>query len=120
MIEKIIYQSSLKKIIIKMDFFDAYSQQPNEFVGTRPRPELYRKSSPPENKTFKFTYPFHRWSDKSQTWKNTYKVKYTIWGDEGPIILFLHGVPANRKMYFPLQERISPFCRTISIDMLGM
>ena len=103
-----------------MDFFTTYSQQPNEFVGTKPRPEIYRKSSPPENGVFRFDLPFHRWSTKKKRWVNNYKVKYTVWGDKGPLVLMLHGVPSNRHMYFPLQELLSSFCRTISIDMLGM
>ncbi len=38
----------------------------------------------------------------------------------GPLVLFLHGVPTNRRQWYPVQRMVSWFCDTISIDMLGM
>jgi pimeloyl-ACP methyl ester carboxylesterase len=51
---------------------------------------------------------------------NEFKIAYTVWGDRGPIVLFLHGVPTNRRQWWPIQKRVAPFARTVSIDMLGM
>lgn len=41
-------------------------------------------------------------------------------GDDGPIILFLHGVPTNRVQYYPIMSKMRSFVRCVCIDMLGM
>ena len=30
-------------------------------------------------------------------------IAFTAMGDVGPLILFLHGVPTNRRQYYPLK-----------------
>ena len=47
-------------------------------------------------------------------------ISYTQQGTKGPIVLYLHGVPTNKMQYSTIQGLTSRFCRTISIDMLGM
>ena len=95
----------------------------NNFEGHIVRADVYRKSSPPKNGVFSFKSKFHGWiKDKNDNYilTNNFNIGYTEWGDKGPIILLLHGVPSNRRVKLPIQELLSPFCRTIAIDMLGM
>ncbi len=49
-----------------------------------------------------------------------FHIYWTKMGYKGPLVLFLHGVPTNRRQWYGVQKRLSHFCRTISIDMLGM
>lgn len=44
-------------------------------------------------------------------------IAFSMVGDQGPIILFLHGVPTNRTQYYPIMNKLRSFA---SIDMLGM
>ena len=30
---------------------------------------------------------------------DTFNIAFTTWGDKGPVVLFLHGVPANRRQW---------------------
>jgi pimeloyl-ACP methyl ester carboxylesterase len=53
-------------------------------------------------------------------WTREFEIAWTKWGDKGPLVLFLHGVPTNRAQWEPIQKHVARFCRTISIDMLGM
>jgi len=38
----------------------------------------------------------------------------------GPIVLFLHGVPTNRRQWYPVAKMVARHCRVVCIDMLGM
>lgn len=51
---------------------------------------------------------------------NEIEIAYTLQGDKGPIVVLLPGVPVNRYEFKDFQALISPFCRTIAIDPLGM
>jgi pimeloyl-ACP methyl ester carboxylesterase len=37
-----------------------------------------------------------------------------------PIYVFLHGVPTNRRQWWPVQRRVARFFPTLSLDLLGM
>jgi pimeloyl-ACP methyl ester carboxylesterase len=103
--------------------YNALSKKPNKFEGHKPRLDIYRKASPPKDGVFKFKSKFHGFvRDENKEWKETneFQIGYTQWGDKGPVCLLLHGVPTNRNAKLPIQELLSPFCRTIAIDMLGM
>ena len=58
--------------------------------------------------------------NKTLKWTNKMEIAYTKYGDKGPILLFLHGVPTNKRQKWHIQYKTGPFCRTIAIDMLGM
>lgn len=47
-------------------------------------------------------------------------IAYTRMGDRGPPMVFLHGVPANRHQWWPVQKRCASFARTLALDVLGM
>jgi len=78
----------------------------------------YKNGGLPKHGFLEITMPLYGLVDGTET--NKYKIAYTTMGDSGPWILFLHGVPTNRTQYYTLQKKLSRFCRTISIDMLGM
>ena len=37
-----------------------------------------------------------------------------------PYVVFLHGVPTNRRQWWPIQQRVARYVPTMSFDMLGM
>ena len=103
--------------------YEALSHSPNKFDGHKVRLNIYRKSSPPKDGIFKFKSKFHGMvRQEDEKWKSTndFSIGYTEWGDKGPILLLLHGAFSNRRIKLPIQELLSPFCRTIAIDILGM
>lgn len=53
-------------------------------------------------------------------WTDDFEIAYTKMGTKGPLVLFLHGVPTNRRQWEDVQKHVSRFAETISIDMLGM
>ncbi len=102
--------------------YDAFSHPPDPDVGTEPRRSIYRNVGKPQHGEALVKTPFsgivEENGEKIQT--DEMIIALTQWGDKGPIVLFLHGVPTNRRQWRPVQERLAPFCRTIAIDMLGM
>ena len=99
--------------LLHQAFSGAPSSKSSEFSEN-----FYRVPPPPIDGYFDVETPFVGIVDGQRT--NKYKIAYTQWGDRGPVILFLHGVPTNRSQYYELQKRLAPFCQTYSIDMLGM
>jgi len=51
---------------------------------------------------------------------NVFNIAYTTQGTEGPVVILIHGFLLNRQEFFALQSLLSPFCRTVAIDLLGM
>lgn len=45
---------------------------------------------------------------------------YVTLSGKGPIVLFLHGVPTNKRQWYPVAKMVARFSRVICIDMLGM
>jgi pimeloyl-ACP methyl ester carboxylesterase len=102
--------------------YEAFSHAPDADVGTEVRWGIYRSIPKPTHNKITVQTPFSGFknSQGSQTKTNEFNIAYTQWGDKGPLVLLLHGVPTNRRQWRPVQERLAPFCRTIAIDMLGM
>ena len=102
--------------------YDAFSHPPDPDVGTEPRRNIYRDVGKPVHGKALVATPFLGLIKRpeGEVLTNEMLITYTQWGDKGPLVLFLHGVPTNRRQWRPVQERIAPFCRTIAIDMLGM
>jgi len=68
---------------------------------------------------YEFVSPF--WGileDGTET--NTFRIGFTARGNAGIPQLFHHGVPTNRRQWYPVQWRCAPFTRTVSMDFLGM
>ena len=57
---------------------------------------------------------------KTQAIGQDISIAWTTAGDAGPIVVFLHGVPTSRKQWEPVQRLMAPFCRTLSLDFLGL
>lgn len=104
----------IQQVFSLLDFdrqnYLALSHPQDSLASNEPNPNLYRKWGEPET--------------GSWTWNTTegrsFDIAYTAMGDRGVPVLFLHGVPTNRRQWYPVQRLCAPFCRTLSIDMLGM
>ena len=93
------------------ELYQALSHPRDPLVGTEPDPSIYRRWGEPV---------VGDWTWRDSKTERDFKIRYTLMGDAGPVVLFLHGVPTNRKQWYSVQRRLAPFFRTISIDMLGM
>ncbi len=115
--------------------YDIFSKLPNYSVGNKPRLDLYYEPNFPEfNKSdlvgnlvkdddSKFVHGYIKVKDDPKvrrTESGMVKIAFSMVGDEGPIILFLHGVPTNRIQYYPIMSKLRSFARCVCIDMLGM
>ncbi len=102
--------------------YEALSHPVDIDAGHEPNLGIYRDGGKPVHSKFPYQSPFTGYILKNNEYKptNQFEIAYTQRGDKGPLILLLHGVPSNRYLYFPIQKRLAPFCRTIAIDMLGM
>jgi pimeloyl-ACP methyl ester carboxylesterase len=103
-----------------MSLYDAFSIPPNPLAGTEFDRNIYRSVSSPTTGRVEVVTPFRGIDSETGALTNVFEIAYTQWGDKGPVVLMLHGVPTNRRQYLPIQKRLAPFCRTVSIDMLGM
>lgn len=111
-----------KSSVKKPTMYEALSHSVDIDEGHEPNIKIYRDGGKMKHGIYKYTSPFSGYIKENKEYKltNTFDIAYTQKGDKGPLVLLLHGVPSNRYLYFPIQKRLSPFCRTISIDMLGM
>jgi pimeloyl-ACP methyl ester carboxylesterase len=103
--------------------YEALSHPVNIDEGHEPNTNLYRDGGKPVHGKYVYESPFSgfvKQTDGKYWMTNKFEIAYTQRGDKGPLVLLLHGVPSNRYLYFPIQKRLAPFCRTIAIDMLGM
>lgn len=106
--------------------YDAYSHPPDRARKSEPDLTIYRDPGEPEFGRFAFEAPADGLVQvdpphgDETVWSREFEIAYTKWGDRGPLVLFLHGVPTNRAQWEPIQKHVARFCETISIDMLGM
>ena len=103
--------------------YEALSHPVDIDAGHEPNLNIYRDGGDPVHSKYTYESPFSGYlkgKDGKYWGDNKFEIAYTQRGNKGPLVLLLHGVPSNRYLYFPIQKRLSPFCRTIAIDMLGM
>lgn len=119
--------------------YDIFSNPPNHLVGNKPRLGLYYepgypKLSPAAEKALVKGSFFKDEETKAiggklrvrddpkvkRTKTGMVDIAFTMIGDQGPVVLFLHGVPTNRVQYYPIMNLMRSFCRCVCIDMLGM
>lgn len=106
--------------------YEALSHAPVREAGNRPDFTIYRSPGKPEYGRFRYEAPAEGLVQvdpphgTETRWTREFEIAWTKWGDRGPLVLFLHGVPTNRAQWEPVQREVARFCRTISIDMLGM
>ena len=109
-------------------FYTALSGRPNPLATHEVDESLYHDAGAPETGMIKVTTPFtgkipsNEYDLNCATIRETneYNIAWTKWGTKGPPVLFIHGVPTNRRQWYPIQKRVAKFARTLSIDLLGM
>lgn len=109
-----------------LSLYDALSHAPVREAGNEPDLTIYRSPGKPEYGKFEYEAPVEGLVQVDPPhgtethWTRQFEIAWTKWGDSGPLVLFLHGVPTNRSQWEPVQKHVGRFCETISIDMLGM
>ena len=107
-------------------WYRALSHPPVRAAGNNVDLSIYRAPGEATYGSFKWTAPAeglvqvggpHSTETK---WTNEFEIAFTKVGSEGPLVLFLHGVPTNRMQWEDIQRHVGRFCTTIAIDMLGM
>ncbi|MDZ4261816.1 MAG: alpha/beta hydrolase, partial [Pseudomonadota bacterium] len=107
-------------------FYSALSHAPVRAAGNAPDMSVYRPKGDPEYGAFHYKAPAEGLlqvggAHSTETiWSDEFEIAWTKMGNKGPLVLFLHGVPTNRTQWEEVQGKVSRFCETISIDMLGM
>jgi pimeloyl-ACP methyl ester carboxylesterase len=118
--------ASVQTYAAEVSSYEALSHPPARSAGNEVDLSIYREVGKPIYGTFKYKAPSeglvlvnppHGTETK---WTNDFEIAHTKMGVKGPVILFLHGVPTNRRQWEDIQAHVSRFARTISIDMLGM
>jgi len=106
--------------------YDALSHPPVREAGNQPDLTIYRSPGRPRYGSFLYEAPAEGLVQvepphgTETRWTREFNIAWTKWGDSGPLVLLLHGVPTNRAQWEPVQKHLARFCETISIDMLGM
>jgi pimeloyl-ACP methyl ester carboxylesterase len=49
-----------------------------------------------------------------------HRIFYRQAGDQGPPVVFIHGVPTSGQQWRPVQHLLSPYLTTYNIDLIGM
>jgi len=119
--------SSPTSFAAETSLYDALSHPPERAAATNEVDlSIYREAGKPIFGTFQYTAPMEGLvlvdppHGTEAKWTNQFEIAYTKMGVKGPVVLFLHGVPTNRRQWEGVQKHVSRFARTISIDMLGM
>lgn len=105
--------------------YDVFSSEPVHDRGHEPPLDVYPTHGPMNHDTVKIHTGFsgELLSGKSEGY---YNIAYTTclpkieYNADAPYVVFLHGVPTNRRQWWPIQKRIARFVPTMSFDMLGM
>lgn len=106
--------------------YDSLSHSPSRAAGNDVDLSIYRDAGKPVYGQFKFKAPaaglvlVNPPHGTETVWTDEFEIAYTKMGSKGPLVLFLHGVPTNRRQWEDIQSHVSRFAETISIDMLGM
>ncbi len=111
---------------IQRSFYQAFSHPPNPLVGHEPDWQtLYSKVDNIKEGRFQYCSRFVGDVESPEgsgnfVETNEFEIAFTTMGNKGIPVIFLHGVPSNRRSYYSLQRRMGRFCRTLSFDMLGL
>ncbi len=106
--------------------YEALSHHPNRSASNNVDLSVYRDKGKPIYGVFKYKAPVEGLVQvnpphgSETVWSSDFEIAYTKMGTKGPLVLFLHGVPTNRRQWEDIQSHVSRFAETISIDMLGM
>jgi len=106
--------------------YDALSKPPERTAGHDVDLSIYRDPGKPIYGKFNYKAPVKGLVQVNPPhgteteWTDKFEIAWTKMGKKGPLVLFLHGVPTNRRQWENSQKYVSRFAETISIDMLGM
>lgn len=107
-------------------YYEALSHAPDRAAGNDVDLSIYRAKGKPVYGKYRFNAPAKGLvlidppHGTETRWTDEFDIAWTKMGSAGPLVLFLHGVPTNRRQWEDIQGHISRFAETISIDMLGM
>ena len=113
---------------MKPSLYQALAGKPDPLAGHDPNENLYNSPGSAIIGKFKANMPFSGKIPSSEydlfnvTYRDTncFDIGYTKWGNKGPAVIFIHGVPTNRRQWYDVQKRVAHFTRTLSFDLLGM
>lgn len=108
--------------------YTALSIAPDPLAGHEPDENIYHSAGQPISGKTKVKMPFtgflpdneYGLLDTNYTETNEFDIAWTKWGETGPPVIFIHGVPTNRRQWYDAQKRVAKFARTLSFDLLGM
>lgn len=106
--------------------YQALSRAPDRSAGHHADVGIYRSPGKPVYGRFVYQAPamglvqVNPPHGEETVWTDKFEIAYTKMGNRGPLVLFLHGVPTNRRQWEDIQSHVSRFAETIAIDMLGM
>jgi pimeloyl-ACP methyl ester carboxylesterase len=106
-----------------MSLYEAFSQPIDEFASHEADKNIYRVVDSPLKTIISVKTPFYgqiRTSGNKLVTTNEFKISAAVFGNKGPKVLIIHGVPTNKRQWYPVAERLAPFCNVVCIDMLGM
>lgn len=106
--------------------YDALSHPPRRDAGHDVNFSIYRLPGRPVYGKFAYRAPVKGLvlvdppHGTETRWTRDFEIAWTKMGNKGPLVLFLQGVPTNRRQWEDIQSHVSRFAETIAIDMLGM
>ena len=99
---------SIIRQTVSPSMYEALSHPVDINQGHEPDLTIYRNVNEPTHGIYNYRSPFSGYvKGKDGKYWNThnFEIAYTQWGDKGPLVLLLHGVPSNRYLYFPIQNK---------------
>lgn len=103
------------------DLYDILSTEPVADQGHEPPLDLYPDHGPMVHGKVTVDTGYNGVLENNIVSRGKYQYAYTTCGKSGPLwVVFLHGVPTNRRQWWPIQKRVARFLPTLSFDMLGM
>jgi pimeloyl-ACP methyl ester carboxylesterase len=114
--------------------YESMSHPPDPLAGKALSYHLYRPTEVVEDRgRFYFDHAYIQETRPDGAARTRFRIAYTqmhprrqapglnpLGERTGPVIVLLHGVPTNRRQWYPVQRRLASFARTVSLDMLGM
>jgi hypothetical protein len=100
-----------------MRLYDALSRVPEREAGNEVHLVIYRSPGRPDYGRFRYAAPADglvqvdppHGSETRLT--GEFEIAWTKWGDAGPLVLFLHRVPANRAQWSRCKSTSASSCR---------
>lgn len=113
---------------MKPSLYQALAGAPDPLRGHEPDESIYRSAGKPQTGHTQVRMNFSGFIPENDydlvnakyTETTCFNIAWTKWGQRGPPVVFIHGVPTNRRQWYDVQKRVAHFARTLSFDLLGM